>query len=442
MADTLKLTKSVIDRLPHCDAGQQFIWDSELPGFGVRIGATTKAYFVERRVDGRTVRATIGRHGPWTAEAARTRARELRVDMDKGINPIARARTKRAEETAKAVTLDSVFDSYIKTRDLKALTISDYERVMDEAFSDWRERPIVDITKDMVSERHEHIGKTSKARANLAMRLLRALFNYASAQYEDKAGQSLILVNPVKRLSQTKAWHNVERRRTYIKPNDLKPWFKAVLALGNTEKTGEYREKTGRFAAGGGAGNSRAAMIRDFLLFLLFTGFRRSEAETLTWDCIDFKARTLTIQDTKNREPHTLPMPPYLVALLRRREADANASAFVFHGSGAKGHLVEPRKQMERVTLESGVPFQLHDLRRTFITIAESLDIPMYAIKRLANHKMSGDVTAGYIVTDVERLRAPMDKIANFILKSAGVTQKAKPAKSAKAPAKPRGVRS
>ncbi len=30
-----------------------------------------------------------------------------------------------------------------------------------------------------------------------------------------------------------------------------------------------------------------------------------------------------------------------------------------------------------------------HDLRRTFITIAESLDISAYAVKRLANHKMA-----------------------------------------------------
>ena len=39
----------------------------------------------------------------------------------------------------------------------------------------------------------------------------------------------------------------------------------------------------------------------------------------------------------------------------------------------------------------------LHDLRRTFITAAESLDISAYAVKRLVNHKMSWDVTAGYI---------------------------------------------
>ena len=67
----------------------------------------------------------------------------------------------------------------------------------------------------------------------------------------------------------------------------------------------------------------------------------------------------------------------------------------------------------------------LHDLRRAFITIAESLDISAYAVKRLVNHKMSGDVTAGYIIADVERLRKPMQNITDYILKVAGVKPKA-----------------
>ena len=34
---------------------------------------------------------------------------------------------------------------------------------------------------------------------------------------------------------------------------------------------------------------------------------------------------------------------------------------------------------------------------------------------------MRNDVTAGYIIADVERLRAPMQKIADFILTAAGI---------------------
>jgi len=67
------------------------------------------------------------------------------------------------------------------------------------------------------------------------------------------------------------------------------------------------------------------------------------------------------------------------------------------------------------VIKRSGMTFTFHDLRRTFITIAESLDISMYSIKRLVNHKMGHDVTAGYIIPDAERLRAPMQKITDFL---------------------------
>jgi hypothetical protein len=38
---------------------------------------------------------------------------------------------------------------------------------------------------------------------------------------------------------------------------------------------------------------------------------------------------------------------------------------------------------------------------------------------------MSNDVTAGYIITDVERLRVPMQKITDYLLKLAGVKQTA-----------------
>ena len=36
-------------------------------------------------------------------------------------------------------------------------------------------------------------------------------------------------------------------------------------------------------------------------------------------------------------------------------------------------------------------------------------------------HKMSGDVTAGYIISDVERLREPMQKISTQMLKTIGI---------------------
>ena len=93
-----------------------------------------------------------------------------------------------------------------------------------------------------------------------------------------------------------------------------------------------------------------------------------------------------------------------------------------FRGEGQPGPIVGPRNAVRWVVRQSGVEFTLHDLRRTFITVAESLEISAYALKRLVNHKMSRDVTAGYIISDVERLRAvPMQKITDYLVKVASL---------------------
>jgi integrase len=154
--------------------------------------------------------------------------------------------------------------------------------------------------------------------------------------------------------------------------------------------------------------------------FPLFTGLRREEGLSLAWSQIDLKAKTLTIPDPKNRQPHVLPLSEFLHDLLMQRYLERTDSPFVFPGGGVKGYLNEPRKQMKKVIEESGVAFTLHDLRRTFITVAESLDISAYALKRLANHKMANDITAGYIISDVEQRREPMQKISGYLFEMHG----------------------
>lgn len=159
-----------------------------------------------------------------------------------------------------------------------------------------------------------------------------------------------------------------------------------------------------------------------YLLFLLFTGLRRQEAATLKWSDIDLKDRTFTLKNTKNREPLTLPLSDFIYYLLESRKIDSE-SEYVFAGDGKAGYLIEPRRQVQRVIQMSGVSFTLHDLRRTYITIAESIDISAYALKRLVNHKMTNDVTAGYIVSDVERLRKPMEQISARLLQYFGINE-------------------
>ena len=391
-----KLTKSVVDTIPYPETGQKFYRDSEIKGFGLRVGTGSKVYIAEGKVNNKTVRVTIGRHGIFTAEQARQEAKNILGMIARGINPNDADKAKRA----RGVTLAEAFQAYLKARSsLKPRTIYDYKRLMGTYLADWQNKPLVEISKDMIEHKHREIGERSPAQANLTMRFVRAILNFAIGQYEDSAGNPIIADNPIKRLSQTRSWYRVDRRNTVIKAHDLPVWFKAVNNLKN-DSEGRNRES-----------------IKDYLLLLMFTGLRREEGLSLTWKQIDLKAKTLTLPDPKNRQPHVLPLSDFLYTLLMRRYAETGKSSpFVFPGDGVKGYLNEPAKQMRRVMAESGVAFTLHDLRRTFITVAESLDISAYAVKRLANHKMANDVTAGYIIGDVERLRIPMQRITDFLL--------------------------
>jgi hypothetical protein len=51
------------------------------------------------------------------------------------------------------------------------------------SFGDWRKQPLVEITGDMVGKRHAVLGERyGKPRANLSMRILRALFNQSVSE--------------------------------------------------------------------------------------------------------------------------------------------------------------------------------------------------------------------------------------------------------------------
>ncbi len=374
--------------------GQKRYYDDKLKGFGIRVtSGGAKTFFVEKIVKGKLRRIKVGRYGELTAEVARNQAKILLGQIAQGLDPLAE---KRAEKM-RQVTLKQVMDDYMQARkSLKPKTLYDYQRVLHIAFTTWKDKPLLSITKDKVASHHEKLGtEHGQAYANLAMRVLRALFNFAAGQYEDSQGRTLITDNPIKRLSQTRAWYRVERRQTFIKAHELGSWYSGVQNLKNET-------------------------LRDYLLLILFTGLRRQEAAKLEWKQIDLKAKTLTITDTKNKQSHTLPLSDYLYDLLLKRKM-SSSSNYVFASTGENGYIVEPRKQMAKVIKETEIQFTVHDLRRTFITIAESLDIPAYALKRLLNHKMANDVTAGYIILDVERLRKPMQMIADHLLLQMGL---------------------
>lgn len=399
MAENFNFTKRDIEAI---EPGEKraYYSDTKVQGLILVVQPSgAKSFQIYKKLNGKPLRHTLGRYPDMSIERARKRAHEKLAEIAEGVNPNAK---RRAGEAA-TITLQQVFDAYLGARKkLKPRTIKDYKQLLDETFEKWKQRPFRDIDKDAVRQIHLKAGKKSHARANYAMRLLRALFNFAMVEYEDADGNSLFPANPVKKLSQQRAWFDVKRRKRVLKPDQIQPWYQAVMAL--------EKENT----------LSQAEAVRDLLLLYLFTGMRLTEGFTLRVADVDLVHRTYRIADPKNGEDITLPLTTFTHELLSKRLALIGDSEFVFPGTrgSSSGHLTEPKNHYRKVREDCGIYFTPHDLRRTYITIAESLDISNYTLKRLLNHKINkGDVTAGYIITDVERLRAPAQRITDELLR-------------------------
>ena len=73
---------------------------------------------------------------------------------------------------------------------------------MEASFADWQTKTLLDISEDMVAERHQQLWQEhGKVYANRAMRCLRTMYNFFTTHYRDGSGNSLVPENPVKSLT-------------------------------------------------------------------------------------------------------------------------------------------------------------------------------------------------------------------------------------------------
>lgn len=174
-SNIVRLTKTVIDKIePTLGKEQSFYRDDQLKGFALRVTAKgVKSFVVETRINGHVKRVTLGKYGNITTEEARKQAKSLLGSIAQGNNPIAEKKT----QIIKAMTLQQVFNAYLIVRkDLKQGTIKDYKHALHQVVPDWLDKPLISINREMIAKRHmEHGASNSKARANDAMRVLRAV---------------------------------------------------------------------------------------------------------------------------------------------------------------------------------------------------------------------------------------------------------------------------
>lgn len=397
----VKLTKNLIESLP---AEPAIYRDSDLIGFAVRVQKTYKTYIVEKKVNGQAVRHTLGIVGQLTLPQARQKASETLALMGQGINPNEQKRNEqKSHDQARDLhrqhpTLSDAYTAFLSERTLKPNTLKDYNKVMNKYLADWQNKKLAEISRKMIQDKHKALTQNSPAQANLAMRVFRAVYNFAVEHYlDDHENPILASVSPTKTLTAKKAWNKIHRKKTYINEDKMPDWVKAVIEF---ESRGQSLETN-----------------KDFLLTLILTGFRRAECESIAWSAIDLKYGFISSIDPKNGELHTLPMGDVLWAMMKKRRQQITGTWVFPSAKSQSGHIVNISKVREKINTQCHIKFTFHDLRRTFASIAENLDYGKYTIKRLLNHKDDDkDVTAGYIQVSDKKLRQAMNDIEIAVL--------------------------
>lgn len=110
---TGKITKRAVDAM-RAGSRNDFLWDTEVKGFGVKITpAGKRVYILQYRLGGagtKTQRYTIGAHGTWTPDAAEREAKRLLALVDQGKDPADDKRQRVREATD--LTFNAVADRF------------------------------------------------------------------------------------------------------------------------------------------------------------------------------------------------------------------------------------------------------------------------------------------------------------------------------------------
>jgi integrase len=402
-----RFTKKRLEAIPKPNSRTRY-YDDAVEGLIVDV---TPNHVMSFRVykwlasENKPVTITLGKFPSMTIEQARAQSKKHLLQISDGKNPIKEKQIKLQEN----YTLDFVFADYLEKRNLQKSTVRGYTQVINCYFKDYREKPLKSLDEAVIKKIHSVVSVTSQAQADLAMRVMRALFNFAKYEYRGNDNEIIYKDNPVKILSHLRNWNHVPRKQTRISKSQLGHFFATI----------EVFRKEAKIVS-----DLFTSSVCDFVEMAVFTGLRKSELLNLNWDAINLADRSYFISKTKNGTPLELPIGDKLLTILENRLAQKTDSDYVFNSNGKYGRVIEPKKVIAKIGKKAGITFTLHDLRRTFTTTAEGLNVGTYTIKRLLNHKTKrDDVTAGYTVLTPEELREPAQAIEDEILVQAGFKQ-------------------
>lgn len=386
---------------------EQEIWDTAVPGFGVRRQRSEAVAYVllYRDPHGKSRRFTIGRHGaPWTPDTARDEAKRILGAVVQGQNPAADKQAVR-----KAVTMADLCGQYLADaeagrllvrggRPKKPLTLaSDRGRIEGHIIPLLGKMPVGAVTKrdvekfmhsvaagDSAASRKTKPRGVSNLRggrgvATRTIGLLGAIFTYS-------IDHGMRTDNPAHRVRKF-AENRRERRLTETEYASL------GAGLRQAEAT---------------AWPAAVACFR----FLALTGWRSGEAVALRWRDVDLARRTATLPDTKTGKS-IRPLSGAACDLLRA-QPHLGADGLIFPATRGDGPMVGFKKFARRIVAEAGLPADItpHVLRHSFASLAMDLGLSEPTIGALIGHK-GHSVTSRYMHSADGALLGAADIVEN-----------------------------
>ena len=400
------------------DKSQAFLWDTDTPALALRVTPTgRRTYVFESRLQRATIRISIGTAAEWSLEAARTRAKGLKMMVDSGTDPRAVERQQQSDKAeamaaanAKALTVGQIWPLYLaqgrpKRRDAwKPGYRADLEAMASPGGVPKKRGqgvtrpgplfpllalPLAAINEDVLKDWFDKEAVSGKHQAARALMMFRGLLRWCSAKPEYRsltdrgAGAAPAILESLPANT---------RRVDKLMPEQIAGWWAGVERLSN-----------------------RVHSV--YLRTLLLTGARKEEIAALRWRDIDWRWRRITIAD-KVELARTIPLAPYMAQML---DGLPRAGEYVFHSTSQVGHVVDTRASMAKVLAECGIDhLTFHGLRRTFTQTGRRI-VPAGVPAQISGHKPSA-VAEGYAILALDELRPYMTQIEAEFLRLAGVS--------------------
>lgn len=382
----VKLTKTVIDRLKYEGNGNErhILWDSVIPGFGVRVYPSgKKAFVLFYRLSGRQRFFTIGAYGPLTLEQARTRAKRRIGEVAEGEDPLEQRKKERQGETVR-----DLCEAYLERHAaLKRSARDDRRRIEQRIIPSWGNRKADSITRADVAALHSKIGQDAPYEANRTIALLSKMFELARRWGFVPENAA----NPARGIDKFRE----HKRDRWVTHEELPRVTVAIAQEPNL-------------------------YVRAALWLYLLTGVRKTELLKTKWEDVDLVRCELRLPETKAGRVHYIPLSPPAIALLERMPKE-EGNPYLLPSTKAPGrHLVNIEKPWRRVRKAARVEdVRLHDLRRTVGSWLAQAGNSLPLIGRVLNHT-NPQTTAIYARLGDDLARQALEKHGQMITAIAG----------------------